>query len=120
MGIEFAKGITSGIKNFGKQSIEASAQVEQFSVALQTMLGNKQLEDARMLEYMDIASKTPFELQQVVDAGNKLQALGRYSRDNLVMLGDLAAASAKPIDQVMNAYAKLASGQKRYCVRYVP
>lgn len=97
---------------FSRQVTDAAAQVEQFSVALQTMLGNKSDADKRMAEYMEIAAKTPFELNQVVDAGNKLQALGRYSRENLVMLGDLAAATSKPIDQVMGAYAKLASGQK--------
>lgn len=107
---------TTAISKIGKDSIDANAEVEQFSVALQTMLGNKQEANTRMREYMDIAAKTPFELQQVVDAGNKLQALGRYSRENLTMLGDLAAATSKPIDQVMGAYAKLASGQKGLAV----
>ncbi|HQP04411.1 MAG TPA: hypothetical protein PLP11_07390, partial [Bacteroidales bacterium] len=41
-----------------------------------------------------------------------LQAIGRYSRENLVNLGDLAAASGKPLEQVMSAYAKLATGQR--------
>lgn len=115
-GAQIAQNIGRSLINLGNNAIESSAQVEQFSVALQTMLGNKQEADARMREYMDIAAKTPFELQQVVDAGNKLQALGRYSRENLTMLGDLAAATSKPIDQVMSAYAKLASGQKGLAV----
>ncbi|MEZ5195120.1 MAG: hypothetical protein R2764_01575 [Bacteroidales bacterium] len=70
-----------------------------------------------MDDYMRIAAKTPFELNEVVEAGNKLQALGRYSEDTLKMLGDLAAVSGKPFEQVMNAYANMATGQRGESVR---
>jgi hypothetical protein len=65
-----------------------------------------------MEEYKRIAASTPFELKQVVDAGNQLQALNKYSEETLINLGDLAAASGKPLEQVMSAYAKLVTGQK--------
>ncbi len=103
----FSKGI-----RYLNESIMASAQVEKYSVTLKTMLGSQGAARDRMSEYSDIAKRTPFELSQVVEAGNQLQAIGRYSKENLVTLGDLAAASGKPIEQVMNAYAKLATGQK--------
>ena len=90
----------------------ATAQIEKYNVTLKTMLGSTTAARDRMQEYLDVAKKTPFELSQVVEAGNQLQAIGRYSRQNLEMLGDLAAASGKPMEQVMNAYAKLATGQK--------
>lgn len=99
-------------RRYGIDSVMASAQVEKFNVTLKTMLGSTEAARDRMQEYFDVAKKTPFELNQVVSAGNQLQAIGRYSRDNLTMLGDLAAASGKPVEQVMNAYAKLSTGQK--------
>lgn len=98
--------------SIGKDAIMATAQIEKYNVTLKTMLGSTTAARDRMQEYLDIAKKTPFELYQVVEAGNQLQAIGRYSRQNLEMLGDLAAASGKPMEQVMNAYAKLATGQK--------
>lgn len=98
--------------SIGKDAIMATAQIEKYNVTLKTMLGSTTAARDRMQEYLDIAKKTPFELSQVVEAGNQLQAIGRYSRQNLEMLGDLAAASGKPMEQVMNAYAKLATGQK--------
>jgi Cortexillin I, coiled coil. len=95
-----------------KSSVEASAQVEKYNATLKVMLGSTTKARDRMQEYIEIAKKTPFELNQVVEAGNQLQAIGRYSRENLEMLGDLASASGKPMEQVMDAFAKLATGQK--------
>lgn len=112
-----AKGIGAAfvfdkVVQFGAGVVSATADMEKYKLTLTTMLGSKGAADARMNEYVDIASKTPFEIQDVVDLGNGLQALGRYSKQNVIMLGDLASAAGKPLDQVKNAYAKLATGQK--------
>ena len=104
--------VAKKIGEIGKASLKASGEMEKFNVTLRTMLGSKSAANARMSEYIDIAKKTPFKLDEVVSAGNQLQAIGRYSRSNLTMLGDLAAASGKSMDEVMGAYAKLSSGQK--------
>jgi hypothetical protein len=63
-------------------------------------------------EISKFAIKTPFSLPEVVDLGRQLQALGRYSQENMMMLGDLAAATGKPIRQVSEAFTKLVVGQK--------
>lgn len=99
-----------------KQVIAAAGQIERYNATLETMLGSRSAARDRMEEYMRIAKTTPFEMTEVVEAGNKLQALGRYSEDTLVMLGDLAAASGKPLEQAMNAYSKMASDQKGIAV----
>lgn len=110
-------GIIGGkILQVGKSAVSAAAQIEKYNATLETMLGSKSAARDRMQEYMQIAKTTPFELTEVVEAGNQLQALGRYSEDTLTMLGDLAAASGKPFEQVMGAYAKMASGQKGIAV----
>lgn len=113
--------VTAGLglqKIFGiaKDVSQASQAIETYEVSLKNMLGTTDAARERMQEYFAIAKETPFDLQQVVEAGNKLQALGRYSADNVKMLGDLAAASGKPMEQAMSAYAKLASGQKGIAV----
>lgn len=102
--------------DFMKDASQASQAIETYEVSLKNMLGTTDAARERMQEYFAIAKETPFDLQQVVEAGNKLQALGRYSADNVKMLGDLAAASGKPMEQAMSAYAKLASGQKGIAV----
>lgn len=102
--------------DFVKDASQASQAIETYEVSLKNMLGTTDAARERMQEYFAIAKETPFDLPQVVEAGNKLQALGRYSADNVKMLGDLASASGKPMEQAMSAYAKLASGQKGIAV----
>ncbi len=100
----------------GKESFGAANEIEKYEAALKNMLGTTEAARDRMQEYFKIAAQTPFDLPQVIEAGNKLQALGRYSEDNVKMLGDLAAASGKPMEQAMSAFAKMASGQKGIAV----
>jgi hypothetical protein len=107
--------LVAGLKkgfDIGTDSVMAAAQIERYNVTLKTMLGSTDAARERMQEYFDIAKKTPFDMPQVVEAGNRLQALGKYSRENVTMLGDLAAASGKPMEQAVNAYSKLVTGEK--------
>ncbi len=107
-----AAEVTKFFVKQGKEAVNAAAQIESYQATLETMLGSTDAARDRIEEYKDVAKVTPFGMSDVVEAGNQLQAIGRYSRENLEMLGDLAAASNKPMEQVMNAYAKLATGQK--------
>jgi hypothetical protein len=91
---------------------DASGQVEKYKATLTVMLGSEEAAVKRFKELSDFAAKTPFELPDVVELGNRLQSIGKYSRETMTDLGDLAAASGKPIDQVTTAFAKLATGQK--------
>jgi len=100
----------------GYKAIKGAGQFERYERVLTTMLGSTEKAKVRLKELEDIAIFTPFELHQVVDLGNQLQALGKYSKENIMLLGDLAAASGKPIEQVSRAYAKLVSGQKGIAV----
>ncbi|MBR4584198.1 MAG: hypothetical protein IKO34_10405 [Bacteroidales bacterium] len=102
--------------DFMKDASQASQAIETYEVSLKNMLGTTDAARERMQEYFAIAKETPFDLPQVIEAGNKLQALGRYSEENVKMLGDLAAASGKPMEQAMSAFSKLASGQKGIAV----
>lgn len=95
-----------------KSVLTAAGEVERYKAVLKTMLGTTELAEKRFKEMSDFAAATPFELQGVVQMGNQLQALGAYSKATMTDLGDLAAASGKPIDQVVGAFAKLKSGQK--------
>ncbi|MBR4787843.1 MAG: hypothetical protein IK013_08250 [Bacteroidales bacterium] len=112
-----AAAVTKFFVKQGREAVNAAAQIETYQATLETMLGSRQAARDRMEEYKDVAKITPFEMSEVVEAGNQLQAIGRYSRKNLEMLGDLAAATSRPMEQVMNAYAKLATGQKGEAVR---
>ena len=112
LGVSLIRSVVSTGYGIGKEWVQQAGQVEQYQQTLKTLLRSRAGASDRMAEYMDIAKTTPFGLNEVVEAGNKLQSLGQYSRKNLVMLGDLAAASGKPLEQVMTAFSQLATGQK--------
>ncbi len=112
-------GMTTAAAVFGLLggvAVKNSANFEQYRATLTVMLGSQELANKRLQEYADIGAKTPFQLPQVVELGNHLQAIGKYSRDNVNMLGDLATAAGKPIEQVSAAFSKLATGQKGIAV----
>jgi hypothetical protein len=111
-GLELAK---KGFEVLSKP-LEAAGQFEQYESSLKVMLGSTEAAKERLAELVDFAKTTPFELPQVVEAANKLQAIGRYSKENLTDLGDLSAAAGKPMEQALDAYAKLATGQKGIAV----
>ncbi len=116
--IQKLTGIVAGLfgvqqaLSFFKTSLSLSGEQEQFSTALKVMLGDAESAKTRLNEIINFAANTPFRVPEVVGMANKLEAMKRYSIDNMTMLGDLAAASTKPIEQVMNAYSKLVTGQK--------
>lgn len=102
----------AAILGVGTYMVKAASDVEKYKTQLKVMLGSQELANARFKEMADFAASTPFELNDIVQLGNQLQALGRYSKENMTLLGDLASAAGKPIEQVTGAFAKLASGQK--------
>lgn len=110
-GIAFA-GLSGFLTLAGGSALKSAGQFEKFESTLKVMLGTTELAKQRMKELEDFAWKTPFELTDVVQLGNQLQTIGKYSQENMTILGDLAAASGKPLSQVTGAYQKLASGQK--------
>ena len=110
----FNQALELGSKLVGifTKPLEVAGQFEQYRVALKVMLGDAKAAQDRLDELSKFAAVTPFELPEVVNAANKLQTIGKYSKELLTNLGDLASASGKPFEQATTAYLKLASGQK--------
>jgi len=112
MGYNQALEMTQKVFNIIGKPLGDAGQFEQYETSLKVMLGSAEKAKARLEELVEFAASTPFELPQVIQAANQLQALGKYSQDNLRMLGDLSSASGKPMEQALSAYAKMVTGQK--------
>lgn len=97
--------------------LQAAGKIEQYEATLKNLLGNTAMAKERLKELSDFAAITPFNLQGVVEAGNSLQTLNKYSIDTLRTLGDLAAAAGKPVDEAIAAYTKLATGQRGIAIK---
>lgn len=105
-------GIAAGLTAVAYGALKTAGEFEKYEATLKVMLGTTDAAKARLKELSDFAAKTPFALPEVVELGNQLQSIGRYSKENMTILGDLASAAGKPIEQVSRAFAKLATGQK--------
>lgn len=110
-GINQGLQIASQLISVMAAPVELAGQFEQYEAQLKVMLGSTEAAKARLEELVEFAATTPFELPEVISLGNRLQSIGQYSKELMTDLGDLASASGKDIDQVFNAYAKLATGQ---------
>lgn len=116
-GIAAAAGGLIGLNAAIQQSVRFNAQLEQQAVAFKTLLGNADAASRRMSELARFAAQTPFELPEIVQASKVLQSLTNgalASGDGLRLVGDAAAATGRPLEEVAmwvgRLYAGLQSG----------
>ena len=83
-----------------------------------TLMGDSKLAEKHVRDLFEIAKKTPFETGPIIEASLKLQTFGGNAlntRDNILLLGDAAAATGAPIDQlgfwVGRLYSAVQGGQ---------
>ena len=97
-------------KDFISQLVQVRGQFQQFEVAMETLLGNKDKADALMKQSIELAAKTPFYVSDVVAASKQLLAYGQ-SADDVVetvrRLGDIAAGVSIPLNRVVGIYGRI-------------
>lgn len=99
------------IEEFGKKIFEAGTYMEQLHVAFETMVGDKDKGDQLVREIQNFALVTPFQIQQVADAGKQLLAFGISARKiipDLRMLGDITAGiGTDKMPQLVHAFGQM-------------
>lgn len=71
---------------------------------LRVEYGNAATAGAKYAELVKFAARTPFELPEVVNAFSQLKAQGfNIGNEELTALGDLASASGKSLEELVNA-----------------
>lgn len=89
-----------------------ASKFEQFSVMLTGIEGSADKARKSMAWVQDFAQKTPYELDDVMDAFVKLKAYGIDPMNgSLAALGDGASGMSKPIDQAVEALADAITGE---------
>lgn len=108
-GAGLTAGLTLPIVGLAKASIEGAAKQEQLRVAFTTMLGSAEKAKSLMSELQDFAAATPFEQDQVVEAGKKLLAFGTDAskvKSTLTQLGDIASGVGAPIQDLATIFGQ--------------
>ena len=96
------------ITDIGKESFQAFGRMEQLQTSLTTMFhGNKEEAKGLINEWMGFAKETPFELEDIADAGKMMIAYGSTSTNvtgELRMLGDVSSAVGSSLKDVAYLY----------------
>ena len=97
---------------FKTQLLDPAAQFEKFRTVLETIEGSSEKAGKAMDWVSDFASRTPFELAEVMDSFVKLRAYGLDPTNGLLRtLGDTASAMGKPMMQAVEAIADAMTGE---------
>lgn len=93
-------------------AVALGANLEQTQVKYETLLGS-QTEAAKVMQEMqNFADFTPFNTQEVMDAGQRLLALGvpvGQLQSKMSMLGEISAGTGKDLNELASAYGKMSA-----------
>jgi len=107
------------LKDFISDLVNTRGQFQQLEIAFSTMLKSKEKADKLMSELMDIAAKTPFDLQGVASSAKQMIAYGSSAEnvgDELVMLGNVAAGVGSQLSEIAYLYGTLRTQGRAYAV----
>lgn len=111
-----AVGLAAG--TIGAMGIRTASQLEQSQIAFETMMGSAKKAQKMMAWLKETTMQTPFELQGLTMATQRLLAFGFSAKDarkNLITIGDAAAATglgAEGIDRISLALGQMQGKQK--------
>lgn len=105
-----ATAMTAPIALMGKNMISRVSDIEQFKVALDTMLGSTEAGSRALNEFQKFASTTPFDLREVVAGGNALLAMGSNIESvvpQMTYLGNAAAATGADFNRLIKNFGQV-------------
>ena len=100
----------SQAKAFVSQVIEVRSQFQQLEISFGTMLKSKEKANALMAQMADLASKTPFGLEEVSEGAKRLLAFqvpAQEVTETLRRMGDVAAGLGVPMGQLIHVYGQV-------------
>lgn len=102
-----------------KVGIEGAANMEQYRNTLETVLKDPLAAQKKLAWGSRLANRTPFETEEVISGMTKLQSYGiegdrvlkTTNRTYMEMIGDMASAMGKPLEQAIEAIADSRTGE---------
>ena len=114
-----AIGGAAALKSFISEMVNVRGEFQQLEIAFGTMLKSKEKADKLMAELVDIAAKTPFDLQGVASSAKQMLAYGSSAESvgkELVMLGNVAAGVGAQLGDIAYLYGTLRTQGRAYAV----
>ena len=111
-------GVTA-LKAFVAEMVNVRGQFQDLEISFGTMLKSKEKADKLMAELVDIAAKTPFDLQGIASSAKQMLAYGSSVENvgkELVMLGNVAAGVGAQLGDIAYLYGTLRTQGRAYAV----
>jgi len=105
----------AGVTALAFKSLKAAASFEQTAVSFRVLIGNAKEATVVLNKLRKFANSTPFEFKEVAAAGKKLLAMGSSTGQltaELRALGDIAAGTSTPLEEISFLYGKMRSKGK--------
>ncbi len=102
--------VGAAIGALGIMAIKKSADMEQLNIAFEVLIGDVGKSKKVVKDLVDFTATTPFQLDEVMNAGKALLAFGvegKEVEDRLRRLGELASASGKPLTEFALIFGKI-------------
>lgn len=99
--------VGQGMHGLVNSIIQTRGQFQQLEIAFETMLGDGSKAHTLMLQMIDTAAKTPFDLLGVAEGAKQLMAYGVSAEkvnDTLVRLGNIASGLSIPLNDIVYLY----------------
>jgi tape measure domain-containing protein len=110
-----ASRITGLFKDMIAGAVRMSAKFEDLRIIFNTMIGDIVRSQGTMQQLKDFSIKTPFTPEEVFRASKALIAFGFAAKEQIgliKMLGDVSAATGKPLEEIAFIYGKIFSRGK--------
>lgn len=97
---------TAGVGALVKSFIGAASRVEDFKTRLISLTKSETLAAQKLKQLSDFASKAPFQLPEIIEAGITVEAFGAKIKNVIRPIGDLAAFMGTSIVDAAKAFGR--------------
>jgi hypothetical protein len=102
----------AAIKSFGEAMLDANVEAQKLNASLVSVTGSQAAASRAFKNLSDFATRTPFQLNQVVQAFIKMKSLGLdATEESLMSFGNTASAMGKDLNQMIEAVADASTGE---------
>jgi tape measure domain-containing protein len=110
LGRNMTRSLTMPIAALGAAAIKSAADLEAMETSFISLTGGAKQAADMMRNLNQFAAKTPFQIEGIAKSARMLLAAGSdvsEVNDQLQFLGDIAATSQQPIDEIAAIFAKV-------------
>jgi len=110
LGTSMTKSITLPLLGIAAMAVKSAADLEKMETGFISLAGGAEEAGAMMKQLNDFTAKTPFQIEAVATAARQLIASGTgigEVNEQLQFLGDIAATTGQPINEIAAIFAKV-------------